>query len=159
MSSARHPDLQLNLADKDWYIYDENYGTYEEKSFVKFINGVIEDLKKEYSEVYLLRNATLFKIYRFSDGKAMEPDFVLFLKKENSDKIEQYQLFIEPKGEHLIKTDQWKEDFLIEIEQNYQINMESRLFGENKKYKLIGFPFYNEREKSNFIEVFKKSWD
>lgn len=98
MSNPKHPDLQLNIADKDWYIYDENYGTYEEKSFVKFIDGVIEDLKKEYSEVYLLRNASLFKIYRFSDGKAMEPDFLLFLKKENSDEIEQYQLFIEPKG-------------------------------------------------------------
>jgi len=47
----------------------------------------------------------------------MEPDFVLFLKKEDSDEIEQYQLFIEPNGEHLIKTDQWKEDFLKEIEE------------------------------------------
>ena len=58
-----------------------------------------------------MRNANLFKIYRFSDGEAMEPDFVLFLKKENSDKIEQYQLFVEAKGEHLMKKDQWKEDF------------------------------------------------
>ncbi|WP_042684524.1 hypothetical protein [Methermicoccus shengliensis] len=74
-------------------------------------------MRKEYSEVYLLRNASLFKIYRFLDGKAMEPDFVLFLKKEDSDEIEQYQLFIEPNGEHLIKTDQWKEDFLKEIEE------------------------------------------
>lgn len=155
MSNPKHPDLQLNLVDKDWYVYDENYGTYEEKSFVKFIDGVIEDLRKEYSEVYLLRNAGLFKIYRFSDGKAMEPDFVLFLKKEDSDKIEQYQLFIEPKGEHLIKTDKWKEDFLKEIEKKYEIKIEPRLFGENKKYKLIGFPFYNEGRKSQFIEVFR----
>lgn len=140
MSNPKHPDLQLNIADKDWYIYDENYGTYEEKSFVKFIDGVIEDLKKEYSEVYLLRNASLFKIYRFSDGKAMEPDFLLFLKKENSDEIEQYQLFIEPKGEHLIKTDQWKEDFLKEIEKKYQIKIEPRLFGENKKIQTNWFP-------------------
>ncbi|WP_211247035.1 hypothetical protein [Methermicoccus shengliensis] len=103
-----------------------------------------------------MRNASLFKIYRFSDGKAMEPDFLLFLKKENSDEIEQYQLFIEPKGEHLIKTDQWKEDFLKEIEKKYQIKIEPRLFGENKKYKLIGFPFYNEGRKSQFIEIFKE---
>ena len=156
MSNPKHLNLQLNLGDKDWYVYDENYGTYEEKSFVKFIDGVIEDLRKEYSEVYLLRNASLFKIYRFSDGKAMEPDFVLFLKKEDSDEIEQYQLFIEPKGEHLIKTDQWKEDFLKEIEKKYKIKIEPRLFGENKKYKLIGFPFYNEGRKSQFIKVFKE---
>ncbi len=154
MSNPKHLYLQLNLIDKDWYVYDENYGTYEEKSFVKFIDGIMENLRKEYSEIYLLRNANLFKIYRFSDGKAMEPDFVLFLKKEDSDEIEQYQLFIEPKGKHLIKTDQWKEDFLKEIEKKYKIEL--RLFGENKKYKLIGFPFYNEERKNQFIKVFKE---
>jgi type III restriction enzyme len=156
MSNPKHPEYSLNLKEREWYVYDENYGTSEEKSFVKFIDGIIEELKKEYSEVYLLRNANLFKINRFSDGKAMEPDFVLFLKKEDSDKFEQYQLFIEPKGEHLIKTDQWKEDFLKEIENKYKINIEQRLFGKNKKYKLIGFPFYNEGRKSLFIKVFKE---
>ncbi|MCD6483125.1 MAG: DEAD/DEAH box helicase family protein, partial [Candidatus Aenigmarchaeota archaeon] len=48
MRKAKHKDLRLNLANKDWYIYDENYGTYEEKSFVKFIDGVINDLKQKY---------------------------------------------------------------------------------------------------------------
>lgn len=153
MSNPKHLEYTLNLQEKEWYVYDENYGTSEEKSFVKFIDGIIEELRKKYSEVYLLRNASLFKIYRFSDGKAMEPDFVLFLKK-NSDEIEQYQLFIETKGEHLIKTDQWKEDFLKEIEEKYRIKIE--LFGENEKYKLIGFPFYNEGRKSQFIKVFKE---
>ena len=156
MSAAKHPDLQLNLTDKDWYVYDENYGTYEEKSFIKFIDGVINELRQRYSEVYLLRNANIFKIYRFSDGKAMEPDFVLFLKREDSDKIEQYQLFIEPKGEHLIKTDQWKEDFLKEIENKYKID--TTLFGENEKYRLVGLPFYNEGRKSKFIEIFKQKF-
>jgi type III restriction enzyme len=155
MSSAKHIDLQLNITNKDWYIYDENYGTYEEKSFVKFIDGVINELKQKYSEVYLLRNASLFKIYRFSDGKAMEPDFVLFLKKESSKEIEQYQLFIEPKGEHLIKTDQWKEDFLKKIEKKYNIKLEAILFGESKEYRLIGLPFYNEGRKNKFINEFK----
>ena len=158
MSNARHTDLQLNLADKDWYVYNENYGTSEEKSFVKFIDGIIEDLRKKYSEVYLLRNASLFKIYRFSDGKAMEPDFVLFLKKEDSDEIEQYQLFIEPKNEKLAKAESWKEDFLKEIENKYKIEIKTTLFGENEKYRLIGLPFYNEGRKSNFIEIFKQKF-
>lgn len=154
MSSAKRMDLRLNLMDKEWYVYDENYGTSEEKSFIKFIDGVISDLKEIYSEIYLLRNEKLFKIYNFSDGKAMEPDFVLFLKKENSNEIEQYQLFVEPKGSHLIEKDKWKENFLKEIERKYEITPETCLFREDKKYKLIGFPFYNESTKNEFIEVF-----
>jgi len=157
MSNAKHTDLQLNLANKDWYVYDENYGTYEEKSFVKFIDGLINELRQKYSEVYLLRNASLFKIYRFSDGKATEPDFVLFLKKEDSDEIEQYQLFIEPKGEYLIKKDGWKEKFLKEIEKKYNIKCKNALFKENAKYRLIGLPFYNEESrKTVFEKTFKE---
>ena len=156
MSNAKHVDLQLNLADRDWYIYDEDYGTYEEKSFIKFIDGFIDELKQKYSEIYLLRNASLFKIYRFSDGKAMEPDFVLFLKRKDSGEMEQYQLFIEPKGEHLIKTDQWKENFLKEIEKKYKVRIETGLFKENTKYRLIGLPFYNENRKSSFIEILRQ---
>ena len=155
MSNAKHTDLQLNLSNKDWYLYEENYGTYEEKSFVKFIDSVINELRQKYSEVYLLRNANLFKIFRFSDGKAIDPDFVLFLKKKNK-KTEQYQLFIEPKGNHLIKTDKWKEDFLKEIENKYKIEIKTTLFGENDKYRLIGLPFYNEKRKGNFVEIFKQ---
>jgi len=155
MSKARNEDLILDLQNKDWYIYDEDYGTYEEKSFIKFIDGIIDELKKKYSEVYLLRNANLFKLYSFSDGKAIEPDFVLFLKRKESKEIEQYQLFIEVKGEHLVETDKWKEEFLKEIESKYKIKLQN--FGENEKYKLIGFPFYNENRKSLFIKEFEKN--
>jgi len=152
MSNPVHGNLQLNLSDKNWYVYDENYGTSEEKHFIQFINGVMEKLKEKYSEIYLVRNANLFKIYRFSDGKAIEPDFVLFLKENGNKKWIQYQLFIEPKGTHLLKTDQWKEDFLKEIESNHQL----QIIAENGSYKLIGMPFYNEDTKTNFINVFNE---
>jgi type III restriction enzyme len=152
MSNPVHGNLQLNLSDKNWYVYDENYGTSEEKHFIQFINGVMEKLKEKYSEIYLVRNANLFKIYRFSDGKAIEPDFVLFLKENGNKKWIQYQLFIEPKGTHLLKTDQWKEDFLKEIESNHQL----QIIAENGSYKLIGMPFYNENTKTNFINVFNE---
>ena len=150
MSKTTKDDLRLNLADKDWYVYGENYGTSEEKHFIQFINGIIGNLKDKYSEVYLLRNANLFKIYRFSDGRPTEPDFVLFLKGIDENKYIQYQLFIEPKGNHLLRTDQWKEDFLREIESNYEIE----ILGENEEYKLTGLPFYNQDSKTTFIEAF-----
>jgi len=152
MSNPKHENLRLNLSDKEWYVYDENYGTSEEKHFIQFINGVMEKLKEKYSKIYLVRNANLFKIYRFSDGSPMEPDFVLFLKENGDKKWIQYQLFIEPKGTHLLKTDQWKEDFLKEIEDNYQL----QIIAENESYKLIGMPFYNENTKTIFINAFNE---
>ena len=152
MSNPVHENLRLNLSNKNWYVYDDNYGTSEEKHFIQFINGVMEKLEEKYSEIYLVRNANLFKIYRFSDGSPMEPDFVLFLKENRNKKWIQYQLFIESKGTQLLKTDQWKEDFLKEIESNYQL----QIMAENKNYKLIGMPFYNEGNKTNFISVFNE---
>ena len=150
MSQTTKENLRLNLSIKDWYVYDENYGTSEEKFFIPFINGAMETLEKDYSEIYLLRNANLFRIYRFSDGRPTEPDFVLFLKEKGREKLIQYQLFIEAKGDPWTQKDQWKEDFLKEIEGNYEL----QILAENEKYKLMGMPFYNENTKTNFIDVF-----
>ncbi|MCX8158671.1 MAG: type III deoxyribonuclease, partial [Candidatus Pacearchaeota archaeon] len=152
MSETTKENLRLNLSDKNWYIYNEDYGTSEEKHFIQFLHGVMDKLGQKYSEIYLVRNANLFKLYRFSDGKPIEPDFVLFLKEKGKQKLIQYQLFIEPKGTHLLKTDQWKEEFLKEIESNHQL----QILAENESYKLIGMPFFNEETKSNFIKVFNE---
>jgi len=143
MSETYKEALRLNLSNKNWYVYNEDYGTSEEKHFIQFINGLMNKLEQKYSEIYLARNANLFKLYRFSDGKPTEPDFVLFLKEKGKKKLVQYQLFIEPKGNHLLKTDQWKEDFLKEIESKSQLH----ILAENESYKLIGMPFFNEESK------------
>lgn len=150
MSITTNVVLNLNLSEKDWYIYDENYGTSEEKYLVKFMHNAIDKLKIQFKDVYLLRNERLFQLYRFSDGKALEPDFVLFLKNK-TDSI-MYQLFIEPKGEHLLSTDKWKEEFLESIESKYCL---TTLF-ENKNFRIIGMPFYNEKiTKASFTNKFE----
>ena len=56
-----------------------------------------------------------------------------------------YQVFIEAKGGHLALQDQWKEDFLKSIKDNYNV---SNLY-ENAEYKLIGLPFYTYNKHSN----------
>ena len=89
-----------------------------------------------------MRNERFFKLYRFSDGKATEPDFVLFMNDKFSDKEIVYQLFIEPKGDQLLLTDQWKEDFLMDIEEKHTIELY-----QSQEYKLIGLPFYNKNQK------------
>ncbi len=141
MSSEKTPEeLRFNLKTADWYLQDENYGTAEEKYLILFIHHAMDDLKKKYKDIYLLRNERDFKIYRFSDGKAIEPDFALFLTEKKTGKPLSFQLFIEPKGQHLIKHDEWKEGFLKEIEDNFEI---IHLFDADN-YRIIGLPFYNE---------------
>jgi len=103
--------------------------------------------------VYLIRNERLFKIFRFKDGAALEPDFVLFMRKQNSRKAVLYQLFIEPKGEHLASGEQWKENFLLEIGKEYKLETVFK----NKDFKLHGLPFYNEGgKKQEFEDAFAK---
>ncbi|MFH2146013.1 MAG: DEAD/DEAH box helicase family protein [Candidatus Omnitrophota bacterium] len=153
MSKTTRDDLRLHLKDHEWYMYDENYGTSEEKYFVQFVRHAMDELKKKYSDIYLLRNERIFKIYRFSDGKAFEPDFVLFLTEKGTKRAMSLQLFIEPKGQQLLKTDQWKEEFLKEIESHFEI---IDLF-ESDKYRLVGLPFYNEvLKKQEFTGRFKE---
>ncbi|MDO8127108.1 MAG: DEAD/DEAH box helicase family protein, partial [Candidatus Brocadiales bacterium] len=153
MSDTTRDDLRLHLKGQDWYMYDENYGTSEEKYFIQFVRHAMDEIKKKYTDVYLLRNERIFKIYRFSDGKAVEPDFVLFLTEKDTKKSLSFQLFVEPKGQHLLKTDQWKEDLLKEIESHFEI---VDLF-ESDKYRLIGLPFYNEAlKKQEFKDALDK---
>lgn len=151
MSETMEQALKLDIQSQDWYMYDENYGTSEEKYFIQFIRYAMNDLKRHYRDVYLLRNDGL-RIYRFSDGKAVEPDFILFLTEKKTKKPLSLQLFVEPKGEHLIQADQWKEDFLKEIESHFEI---IDLF-ENDKYRLVGLPFYNEAKKQEFTKKFER---
>jgi type III restriction enzyme len=153
MSDTLNDDLRLDLNTQDWYMYDENYGTSEEKYLIQFIRYAMTDLQKKYKDIYLLRNERLFKIFRFSDGQAIEPDFVLFLRAKGGKDTLSYQLFIEPKGNRGLVEDKWKEDFLKEIESEFRIET---LF-EKDKFKLVGLPFYNEAmTKQEFDKTFRQ---
>ena len=100
-----------------------------------------------------MRNQKPFKIYKFSNGKPFEPDFVLFLKEKNKQKVLLYQLFIEAKGEQLKKKDEWKETFLLSLQKEFKL----KLLHEEKEMRLFGMPFYNEDNKIPFIEKFEES--
>ena len=68
------------LADKDWYVYNANYGTREEKDFVEMFARCFDLIAKDLKDIYLIRNERELKIYNFKDGKAFEPDYILFAK-------------------------------------------------------------------------------
>jgi type III restriction enzyme len=138
------------VSDKDWYAFNANYGTSEEKEFVKMLDSQMETLKNRYVGIYLIRNERHFKIYRFSDGKAFEPDFVLFLREKNGNMLT-YQIFIEPKGQHLQEHDKWKQDFLKEITERFEgKTLEFKTQRKMQKYRLVGVPFYNNKDENKF---------
>jgi len=142
------------LSDKEWYAFNENYGTSEEKACVKFIDRLInENLKERFEDIYLLRNELHFKIYNFDDGQGFAPDFVLFLKNKQGKEIT-YQIFIEPKGKHIEKNDEWKEKFLIEIKKRFN-SQDLIKFIETTKYKVVGVPFYNQSNENKFKKELK----
>jgi len=150
-AETTNQSLNLDLSGKDWYVFNENYGTSEEKYLVKYINKVIDQLKAKYEAVYLIRNERNFKIFNYDDGRPLEPDFVLFLMEREPKKSFHYQIFIEPKGGHLIKQDEWKEKFLKHLKEDHRIQQ----LWEDKEYIIWGMPFYNETErKAEFEKAF-----
>ena len=141
-SDTTNQALHLDLSGKDWFAFNENYGTSEEKYWVKYLDKMIDALKLKYDEVYLLRNEKHFQLYNFDDGRAFEPDFVLFLVNGTETPALYYQVFIEPKGQPYIKQDEWKNNFLIKLKAEHKIEQ----LWKDKKYIVWGMPFYNETE-------------
>ena len=134
---------KMDLSQYDWYVYNDNYGTTEEKSFVKYFSTIVDEIKKHYSEVYLIRNERNLHIYSFDEGARFEPDYILLLKKDKESKgYIQKQIFIEPKGTHLLDKDMWKEKFLKQLEEKAIIRIIKS--DCNNNYNVYGLPFYNE---------------
>jgi len=142
------------LENRDWYVFNANYGTSEEKMFVELIDRQIEELKKKFKKIYLIRNERQIKIHNFKDGRAFEPDYFLFLVDKNGKNIT-YQLFLEPKGKYLAEGEKWKSEFLEEIKEKFKNKILE--FSKSQKYKIIGIPFYNHEEENDFKEKLLES--
>jgi len=149
---------KVDLQNKNWYAQNEIWGTSEEESFIKFIDEIIERLRQKYSDIALLRNEKFFQVFDFDEGRAFEPDFIMILKKRNRT-ISIYQIFVESKGDQF-KDSQgkfenskaaWKQKFLLEIEEKADTDLKL----ENKYFKLMGLPFYNEKLRQIFEEAFE----
>lgn len=68
-----NPAYRYGLSDKSWFVYDDNYGTTEEKRFVRYFSTQVDELEKVYETVYLIRNERKYHLYSFDDGKRFEP--------------------------------------------------------------------------------------
>ena len=141
---------KIDLSKENWFAFEDNFGTSEEKAFVAYFKTFVPELQKKYDKVFLLRNERQLHIYSFDDGERFEPDYLLFLHKNNSEGYEQLQVFIEPKGTHLVENDKWKEDFLLEIEDKA---IATKIFVDDNQYRIWGFHFFNtEVRMSEFVE-------
>ena len=137
-----------NLDAIEWYAYDDNYGTSEEKLLVRVLKEVMEDLKENWTDIYLLRNEKAVRIYSFETGQAFEPDFLMFANDKKHGNTS-WQIFIEPKGgqftgdskEFYDGKEAWKEKFLNEITRRD----EARTLVDNSRFRIVGLPFFNEK--------------
>lgn len=145
INAERANGQEVFLQDKDWYVYNANYGTSEEKNFVKMFAARFDSFEQKYTDIYLIRNEQTLKIFDES-GRTFEPDFVLFCRAKTGNEL-YYQVFIEPKGGHLIAKDKWKEDFLK------QLRLQNKVIKLNTdEYVITGVPFYNYNNENEFAK-------
>jgi len=149
-NSERADGQETLVANEPWYVYNANYGTSEEKSFVKMFATRFENIGQKFKNIYLIRNEREIKIID-KLGRAFEPDFILFCKQKK-DKELTYQVFIEPKGTHLMIYDNWKNEFLKQIG-----NEESIIKIHTDEYFITAIPFYNSENENEFIKVFEET--
>lgn len=143
-----------DLDSLDWYAYSDNFGTSEEKSLVRELRRLMQELEKKWTDIYLLRNEKAVRIYSFEDGQAFEPDFILFANDKETGNIS-WQIFIEPKGgqfaddkntfEH--SKEGWKEKFLLEITKK----SDAKTLLDNEKFRIVGLPLYNENLSKDIV--------
>ena len=156
ISQSLVKESNLELGYEEWYVYEDNFGTTEEKSFIFYFKSIVSEFKDEYDEVYLVRNERLsdLAIYDFDTGERFEPDYLLFLQKKGTVGYTQEQIYIEPKGDHLLGIDKWKEDFLLRIEQE---GIPVKKYVDDNSYRIFGLPFYNQNYRKNeFDEDLRK---
>lgn len=138
-----------NMSKYDWYVYDQAIGNDWEFGLIDFIHDYIEQLKSKYNDVFLIRNEKKYKVTEFNGTRGFMPDFLLYLKDAECT----YHVFIEPKGSHLQKQDEWKEKFMKTLAHNPEIE----ILSENDEVRLLGLKFYSKElnKKQEFREDFQ----
>ncbi|MFB8449062.1 hypothetical protein ACFC3Z_08215 [Enterococcus thailandicus] len=138
------------MKGKEWFVYTDAIMNRLEYAMVELMGSFIHELEAKYKQVYLIRNdekATRYKLTEFGGPRGFMPDFILYL--ENEEFV--YQVFVEPKGEDREKEDAWKQEMLYEINDS-----DIEFIGENERIRLVGVKFYNNHNKSKFVDELSK---
>lgn len=140
------------VSAESWYAYNANYGTSEEKNFVKLFSRRFEGFSRKFENVHVIRNEREIKIFD-KLGRAFEPDFLLFCNEKNNQNLT-FQVFIEPKGTHLRGFDKWKEDFLKEMGDDKKV-----ITVHTDRYKITAVPFYHYDNENEFKRVLENTFE
>jgi type III restriction enzyme len=150
--SQQDSHVEIDI-DEDWYAFEKHYGTSAELEFVEFIqSNIIKPLQKKFTDVKLMRNELVFKIFDFKEGRGFAPDFIFILTKDMCT----YQVFCEPKGEYIKDGDKWKEDFMKMIndctnDETLTLKNEDGVLDYTTGcYKIFGTKFYIQGQSKVF---------
>ena len=136
-----------DLDNLNWYAYNDNFGTSEEKLLVRLVKDLMVELEEKWTDIYLLRNEKAVRIYSFDKGQAFEPDFLMFANDKKTGNVS-WQIFIEPKGSQFLDSNNtfknskegWKQEFLRQISERD----EARTLVDDDRYRIVGLPFFND---------------
>lgn len=136
-----------DLDNLNWYAYNDNFGTSEEKLLVRLVKDLMVELEEKWTDIYLLRNEKAVRIYSFDKGQAFEPDFLMFANDKKTGNVS-WQIFIEPKGSQFLDSNNtfenskegWKQEFLHQISERD----EARTLVDDDRYRIVGLPFFND---------------
>lgn len=144
-----------DLDNLNWYAYNDNFGTSEEKLLVRLVKDLMTELEEKWTDIYLLRNEKAVRIYSFDKGQAFEPDFLMFANDKKTGNVS-WQIFIEPKGSQFLDSNNtfenskegWKQEFLHQISERDK----ARTLVDDDRYRIIGLPFFNDAVSKNEVK-------
>ena len=129
--------------------------------FLDFIESQKELVNKHFSQWLIVRNERFAECVVYDDRKKLEngevnktyaqrfePDFY-FLGKRVGEVSIICQCIIEPKAEHLVDYDKWKEEFLENLLSRTSVKTKNICIDVN------GMPFYKKKNNEKFREKFE----
>ncbi|MGK7653821.1 DEAD/DEAH box helicase family protein [Roseovarius sp. B08] len=128
----------VNLANADWHVFDDCYGTSEEKEFVAFIASMQTDIAKAFDEFFVIRNEKMIKLHEIGGDRATEPDYILLMRRKGGAPLCR-QVFIEPKGDRGWDSEAWKSRFLEAIAWDAENGGD---LAAQEPHEIRGLPFF-----------------
>ncbi|MGX7099366.1 DEAD/DEAH box helicase family protein [Globicatella sanguinis] len=144
----------------NFFAYESAVINKNEENLVYAIASHIDELKDKYEDVFLIRmdenmhrgneKSKILKLHQFEktprefNCAGFQPDFLLILQNQEF----YLQIYIEPKGEHLIETEKWKEEILTYINEH-----QDEIVFENDTDEVVikGVKFYNQQNKEEVL--------